>query len=119
MSAALCRTEIVVHTVLSAAVVPERDVSRLPVVVYGELIACCVCDQVPEEFGAVRFVHADDVLREESVDEDRVAAGLGMSPHHGMHALLHGLPPRTMQCLERLDACLQFVVERVVGGRHA
>jgi hypothetical protein len=72
--------------VLGAAVVPEGDRAVLPAEAEGEFRPVAELDQEIEQRPALRLGHALKAHRVGRVDEQHLAAGLGMSAHHRMHA---------------------------------
>src|SRR5688572_1546072 len=74
-----------------AAVVPDRDRAGLPTEAAGELGARRVLPEELEQGSALLGRHPGKALRVGPVDEERLAAGLGMRAHDRM--LGYGLAP--------------------------
>jgi hypothetical protein len=121
------------------AVVPEHQVMRLPAVPVLELRLDHVCEQPAQQRVALRPLQLGDVGGEALIDEQRLAAGGGVDPHHRMGHRRHRLglvrgqagPQRALGLLrhvagavvvhgrEAFDLRLGGVVQRVIGRGHA
>src|SRR5436190_2302811 len=85
------RAGVVDGEVLADAVVPKGDRARLPAEAAGELGPVSVLEQIAEQRLALLLGHAFEADRVGGVDEQLLAAGLGVPHHDGVHA--HRLAP--------------------------